>query len=81
MIGSMASIEIPDAVSMVPPKSPLYLDELQERLFSEFKIEVPVIPWPAAPKRLLRISAQLYNSLQQYDRLAAVLAEAFRERA
>jgi isopenicillin-N epimerase len=32
-----------------------------------------VIPWPASPGRLLRVSAQLYNSLPQYERLAAVL--------
>jgi isopenicillin-N epimerase len=31
---------------------------------------VPVIPWPAPSKRLLRISAQLYNSLPQYELLA-----------
>jgi isopenicillin-N epimerase len=78
MIGSMASVPIPDAATTTPPKSPLYLDELQERLFSEFKIEVPVIPWPAPPERLLRVSAQLYNSLPQYERLAEVLADTFR---
>lgn len=80
MIGSMASVPIPDAATTTPPKSPLYLDELQERLFSEFKIEVPVIPWPAPPERLLRVSAQLYNSLPQYQRLAEVLGDTFRER-
>ena len=75
MIGSIASLPIPDAKSIKPPKSPLYLDEIQERLFARFKIEVPVIPWPAPPKRLLRISAQLYNSLPEYERLATALKE------
>ncbi len=73
MIGSIAALPIADAASVEPPKSPLYLDEIQERLFERFKIEVPIIPWPAPPKRLLRISAQLYNSLADYERLATAL--------
>ena len=36
-------------------------------------IEVPVIPWPEPPKRLLRISAQLYIELTDYEKLAAAL--------
>jgi isopenicillin-N epimerase len=72
-IGALASVPIPDARSSKPSKNPLYLDPLQDRLLEEFGIEVPVIPWPAPPKRLLRISAQLYNSLPQYEKLAAAL--------
>ncbi len=73
MIGSIASIPIPDGKSSQPPKTPLYMDPLQERLYQEHKIEVPVIPWPAPPRRLLRISAQLYNSLRDYERLRDAL--------
>lgn len=74
MIGSIASVPIADASSAKPPKTPLYLDALQERLFSRHGIEVPVIPWPAPPRRLLRISAQLYNSLPDYENLCDALA-------
>jgi isopenicillin-N epimerase len=51
----------------------LNLDPLQERLLAEHAIEVPVITWPRWPRRLVRVSAQLYNSLPQYERLAAAL--------
>ena len=40
-----------------------------------YVIEVPVMPWPRPPRRLLRISAQLYNRREQYDRLAEALGE------
>ena len=48
-------------------------DPLQDALFDQFRIEVPVMPWPSPPKRLLRISAQLYNSIDQYSKLADAL--------
>lgn len=76
LIGTLASLPIPDAASSTEPsKSPLYLDPWQDELMSRHRIEVPIIPWPAPPKRLLRISAQLYNSLPQYELLAKVLKE------
>jgi len=73
MIGALASVPMPDAPDAQPSKSPLYLDPLQDRLLERHGIEVPFIPWPAWPKRLLRVSAQLYNSLPQYERLATAL--------
>jgi len=69
-IGSLVSLPLPDATDTTPSKSPLYLDPLQDKLLAEHGIEVPIIPWPAPPKRLVRVSAQLYNSLPQYERLA-----------
>jgi len=73
LVGSLASIPLPDADSAAAPASPLYADPLQDLLRMQFGIEVPVIPWPAPPNRLLRISAQLYNSLPQYELLAEAL--------
>ena len=74
-IGSLASLPLPDAASSEPSKSPLYLDPLQDELMTRARIEVPVIPWPNPPKRLLRISAQLYNFLPQYMLLGKELSE------
>jgi isopenicillin-N epimerase len=72
MIGSLASIPLPPGPD-APPSSPLYADPLQQELLDRWKIEVPVIPWPASPGRLIRISAQLYNAPDQYDLLASAL--------
>ncbi len=73
LIGSIASIPIPDARPGDRPHPRFLQDPLQLRLRGEHAIEVPVFSWPAAPKRLLRVSAQLYNALPQYERLAAAL--------
>ena len=75
MIGALAALPIPDAPGQQSMKSPLYLDPLQDILLERHRIEVPIIPWPAPPRRVLRISAQLYNALPQYERLAQALAE------
>ncbi|MGC8886331.1 MAG: aminotransferase class V-fold PLP-dependent enzyme [Verrucomicrobiia bacterium] len=74
-IGSMVSFLIWDASDKKPPKSPLYMDRLQTYLWENHKIEVPVVPWENN-HRILRISAQLYNHLDQYRRLAEALKPA-----
>jgi isopenicillin-N epimerase len=80
LIGSLASIPIPDAIGEAPPSTgPLASDPLQDKLRADYGIEAPVIPWPAPPKRLLRISAQLYNSLPQYKFLAGALVKCLRQ--
>jgi isopenicillin-N epimerase len=73
MIGSLAALPLPPAG---PDERPLALGLLptQERLFAEHGIEVPVFGWPRLPARVLRISAQLYNDVSQYERLALALS-------
>ena len=73
MIGSMVSFHMPDAETNTPPTSPLYADPLQEKLWGEHRVEVPIIPWPRPPKRLMRISAQLYNTAEDYSKLSESL--------
>lgn len=69
MLGSLAALPLPDGASEWDGPC----DPLQDALLFEHRIEVPLMPWPAPPKRLLRISAQLYNSIDEYERLAAAL--------
>jgi isopenicillin-N epimerase len=72
-IGSMVSVPLPDARENERSSPPLYIDPWQNQLLAWHGIEVPVIPWPGFPKRLLRISAQLYNSREQWLLLAEAL--------
>jgi len=72
MLGSMAAVPLPDGKPFVPS---LYGEPLQDALFFEQAIEVPIHPWPYQPKRVLRISAQLYNTIEDYEKLASALTE------
>jgi isopenicillin-N epimerase len=69
-IGSMATIELPGARSVGATGD---LDPLTDTLRDKWSIEVPVFVWRDWPQRLLRISAQLYNSRGDYERLAEAL--------
>lgn len=65
MLGALVALPIPDG----DPR------RLHDRLWDEHRVEVAVLCWPSAPARILRVSAQLYNDLGEYERLAEVLAE------
>lgn len=73
MIGTLVSLPLPDGEP--GPPSALYVDPLQQTLLDRYRIEVPIASWPAPPKRLLRISAQLYNDEEDYRRMATALRE------
>jgi isopenicillin-N epimerase len=72
MIGSLAAIPLPDGPSD-PDLGLFKWDPLQQALFERYRIQAPVYPWPAPPRRFLRVSAQAYNTIEEYGRLAAVL--------
>lgn len=72
MVGSMVTVRLPDGFP-VPPQPPLYVDPLHLRLFEEYRIEVPIVPWPQAPARHVRVSAQLYNTHAEYNALGDAL--------
>ena len=75
MIGAMASLPVPALPGLSAPRatSALELDPLHDALFRDHAIEVPVLTCPAHPGRLVRISAQAYNEIDDYERLAAAL--------
>lgn len=78
MIGSIASVRLPDAAGHAPTPGPnQYHDPFQNRLIADHRVQVPIFPWPQWPTRWIRISGQLYNSIDQYERLGAALKKCF----
>ncbi len=83
MIGSIATMMLPvepDAGgrgARLAARPSIYHDALQDALIERHAIQVPVwsIPTETPPRRLFRISAQIYNSLAQYEYLAQALRE------
>jgi isopenicillin-N epimerase len=69
MIGSMAVLPLPNGAA----------EPLQTKLFQQFQIEVPIVPWPGPNHRLIRVSAQLYNTPTDYDVLARALVQLLSE--
>jgi isopenicillin-N epimerase len=78
-IAALATIPLPEAAKQQFPQLPFNESPLQNALRTRHKIEVPIIFWPGIPKRVLRISAQLYNFLPQYEQLAAALMNELRD--
>jgi isopenicillin-N epimerase len=69
MIGSIASLQVH---AKAKPPSGIF-DQLMFDLHDTWSIEVPVFGWPDPDHRLLRISAQQYNTTADYERLAEAL--------
>ena len=66
MLGAMAALVIPGAAADA-------IDPLQEDLRRDENIDVPIFRWGNPPRRVLRISAQLYNTEDEFVRLGSVL--------
>jgi isopenicillin-N epimerase len=71
MIGSLAALPVPPGLG--PAARDGERDPLQTALFDRFGIELLVFTWPALASRILRVSAQLYNSAADYERVAQAL--------
>jgi isopenicillin-N epimerase len=77
MIGSLAAVPLPDSLGPPPAPGSLY-DPLQRTLYERHRVEAPVFTFPAHPRRLVRVSAQLYNSRAQIELLARSLVDSLR---
>lgn len=68
MLGSMAAIPLSDGPASDGDRAPL-----QNLLFERYTIETVIAPWPTGKSRMLRLAAQLYNTIDEFERLADVL--------
>ena len=75
MVGSLASVALPEQ-RRDADSGPHEVEPLQDRLFHEHRIEVPVTRWSNPARRAIRVSAQIYNSIDQMRYLASALSTA-----
>jgi isopenicillin-N epimerase len=71
MLGSMATLPLPERFQNIPKLGRIEIE--QKRLYDEFRIEVPLIRRAGSPPRWFRISAQIYNSMEEYEYLASAM--------
>lgn len=69
LVGSMSTVELPDSKD---PISKELLSPLNQRLL-DAGFETLAMLWPAWPKQVVRISAHLYNDLEEYEAFARAL--------
>ena len=71
MLGAMATLPLPSRLQGVLRTGKI--DSEQLRLYDEFGIEVPFVRFGHPERRWFRVSAQIYNSLDEYAYLAQAL--------
>jgi isopenicillin-N epimerase len=71
MLGAMATIPLPKKFEGVPPSGKIDAEQL--RLYDRFRIEVPFNRAGEPARRYFRISAQLYNTMEEYEFLSQAL--------
>ena len=73
MICSMAAVELPTDEEVGPMS--LDGDPFHNQLLDDYSIQVPVMPWRHHGTKYIRISAQLYNHIDEYEYLAEALKD------
>ena len=71
MIACISTLQLPG--EPLPHEIMHEPDPLHEILSSKYNIQVPVWSWPSPAGRYLRISAQLYNTIEEYQVLVNAL--------
>ncbi len=71
MLGSMATLPLPERFQGLPRSGRVDLE--QQYLYDRYGIEVPFMRFGPPERRWFRISAQIYNSVSEYEYLASAL--------
>jgi len=79
MLGAMATLPLPTNLPIPAPA-------LYEALWRKHRIEAPVFDWPAPDgasrgRPMLRVCAQIYNQMSQYEKLADAVRSELRSAA
>jgi len=72
MIGTLASVPLSEGTFHFTTTA-LAFDDLDAVLREKYGFEVPVLACPEGPASIIRIAAQIYNSIEQYAALADTL--------
>jgi isopenicillin-N epimerase len=72
LLASMATLPLPSPLQHPSPNGGRF-DPVQARLHAEHRVEVPIVRWGEPLRRFVRISAQAYNSTDDYRALAEAL--------
>jgi isopenicillin-N epimerase len=72
MIGTLASVPLAEGAYHFTTTA-LEFDELDTVLREEYGFEVPVLAYPPGPSSIIRVAAQIYNTIEQYAALADTL--------
>jgi isopenicillin-N epimerase len=73
MLGSLATIPLPADFPDKPGREKI--DAEQAQLYDKYSIELPLSRFGQPRRRWFRISAQVYNSMAEYEYLAGVLQQ------
>jgi isopenicillin-N epimerase len=73
MLGAMATLPLPERFQGRPRTGKI--DPEQLLLYDRFGIEAPLVRFGRPERRFFRISAQVYNTLPEYEYLAEALAK------
>lgn len=82
LVGSMATIPLPEPDPEFADRPTAYDDALQDALYERHRIVAPIWRWGPKDSRVIRISAHTYNTPEHFERLAGALCdELARERS
>ena len=68
LLGSMVTVRPPGKLADTPKD---VMEKMQQRLYSEFKVEAPLVPWNG--KMYVRVACQVYNTAEDVERLAGAM--------